>query len=75
MRWSVFRHAEFPERFIEMFVVPSWDEHLRQQARRTVADASLHDRVRAFLRDEIQPDVEHFVTPPRLPRRPDQHLS
>ncbi len=66
VRWSVLQHAESPGRFVEMFVVPSWDEHLRQQSRRTVADAGLHDRLRAFLRAGTEPDVEHFLTRPKL---------
>jgi hypothetical protein len=65
VRWAVLRHAESPGRFVEMLVVPSWDEHLRQQRRRTVADAALHDRLRAFLRAGTDPDVQHFLTPPK----------
>jgi hypothetical protein len=48
-----------------MFTVPSWDEYLRQQTRRTVADAALDDQLRAFLRAGTEPDVEHFLTPPK----------
>ena len=39
VRWSVYRDAERPERFIEMFIVPTWQEHVRQHERRTVTDA------------------------------------
>ena len=63
--WMVLQHAESPGRFVEMFTVPSWDEYLRQQTRRTVADAALDDQLRAFLRAGTQPDVEHFLTPPK----------
>jgi hypothetical protein len=62
-RWSVLRQAEHPGRFVEMFVVPSWDEYLRQQGRRTVADAALDDRLRTFLQPGTEPDVAHFLTP------------
>ena len=65
VRWAILQHAEAPGRFVEMFVVPSWDEYLRQQGQRTVADAALDDRLRAFLRDGTEPDVEHFPTPPK----------
>jgi len=63
--WVVLQHAESPGRFVEMFTVPSWDEYLRQQERRTVADAALDDQLRAFLLAGTQPDVEHFLTPPK----------
>ena len=49
VRWAILQRAESPGRFVEMFVVPSWDEYLRQQGRRTVSDAALDDRLRAFL--------------------------
>ena len=65
VRWTVLQQAERPGQFVEMFVVPSWDEYLLQQGRRTVADAELDDRLRAFLRAGTQPDVEHFLTPPK----------
>jgi hypothetical protein len=48
-----------------MFVVPSWDEYLRQQSRRTVADAALDDRLRAFLQQGTEPDVARFLTAPK----------
>jgi MFS family permease len=65
VRWSVLQHAESPGQFVEMFVVASWDEYLRQQSRRTAADAALDDRLRAFLRAGTEPDVERFLTPPK----------
>jgi molybdenum-dependent DNA-binding transcriptional regulator ModE len=73
VRWAVVQHAESPGPFVEMFVVASWDEYLPQQERRTVADAALDDRLRAFLRAGTEPDVQRFLTPPK-PRHhhPDQ---
>lgn len=29
-RWNLYRDAADPQRFTEMFVVPSWEEHMRQ---------------------------------------------
>ena len=46
--WSVYRDAEAPQRFVEMFIVPNWQEHVRQHERRTVTDAGLQDSLRAF---------------------------
>lgn len=63
VRWSLYRDADRPQRFIETFVVPSWDEHLRQHGRRTAADATLQQGLRAFLRAGADPEVAHFVAP------------
>ena len=41
------------------------NEYLRQQGRRTVADAALDDRLRAFLQSGTEPDMAHFLTPPK----------
>ena len=68
VRWSVYRDAEAPLRFVEMFIVPSWQEHVRQHERRTVSDAALQDSLRAFLRDGTEPEVAHFIAPPRPSR-------
>lgn len=31
--WELYRDAEYPDQFVEIFRVPSWEEHLRQHAR------------------------------------------
>ena len=36
-RWELYRDAEHPDRFVEMFSVPSWEEHLRQHEGRLTA--------------------------------------
>jgi quinol monooxygenase YgiN len=69
VQWSVYRDAEERGRFIETYVVPSWDEHVRQHGRRTVTDASLTDDLRVFLREGTQPQVKHYVAPGRHARR------
>jgi predicted MFS family arabinose efflux permease len=63
VRWSVYRDADQPQRFVETFVVPSWGEHMRQHGRRTAADASLQEDLRAFLRTDADPTVTHLVAP------------
>jgi quinol monooxygenase YgiN len=69
VQWSSYRDAEEPGRFIETYVVPSWEEHVRQHGRRTVTDASLSEGLRVFLRDGSRPEVKHYVAPARLARR------
>jgi len=65
VRWTFLQQAEAPGQFVEMFVVASWDDYLRQQSRRTVADAALDDRLQALLRAGTEPAVERFLTPPK----------
>ncbi len=64
VRWFVYRDANRPQRFIETFVVPSWEEHIRQHGRRTAADASLQQSLRAVLVQGTEPVVAHFIAPP-----------
>jgi hypothetical protein len=33
-QWGLFRDGETPHRFVELFVVSSWDEHMRQHGDR-----------------------------------------
>ena len=46
-RWELYRDAEHPDRFVEQFWVPTWEEHQRQHdgrltgADRTVEQAAL----------------------------------
>jgi MFS family permease len=62
--WSVYRDADKPYRFIETFVLPSWDEHMRQHQRRTVTDFGLQQELVQFLRMGTEPTAKHFVAPP-----------
>ncbi len=62
--WSVYRDADKPHRFIETFVLPSWDEHVRQHQRRTVTDLGLQEDVWQYLRPGTEPTAKHFVAPP-----------
>jgi MFS family permease len=59
-RWGLFQDAADPYRFMETFLVASWEEHLRQhQERATAGDrAALHD---AIALAEAPPRVRHFL--------------
>jgi hypothetical protein len=65
--WSFYRDAERPERFIETFVLATWDEHVRQHQRLTVTDAAVLDRVNEFLKPGTTLTAEHYVQPPEPP--------
>ena len=47
-RWGVFRDLADPGRRLEIFLVGSWSEHMRQHARLMEADRATEDEVRAF---------------------------
>jgi hypothetical protein len=62
--WSVYRDADHAHRFLETFVLPTWDEHMRQHLRRTVTDAELQGMVAAYLQEGTAPAASHYVAPP-----------
>jgi MFS family permease len=68
VEWAVYRDAEQPDQFIETFIVPTWEEHLRQHDRRTATDLQIQDDLRPFLRDGELPHARHYITPARHPR-------
>ena len=48
-RWELYRDGEHPERFVEIFRVPTWDEHLRQhEGQLTAADRTIEEAALAF---------------------------
>ncbi len=58
-RWGIFRDTEVADRYLEIFLVHSWAEHLRQHERQTQADRDLEQRLRNYLvRD---PEVRHLI--------------
>jgi MFS family permease len=62
-RWELYRDAERPNRFVEMFSVPSWEEHLRQHhgGRLTGTDRDVEEAALAF--SDPPPRAEHLLPP------------
>jgi MFS family permease len=60
--WDLFRDAADPARIVEVFLVESWVEHLRQHERVTEADRIVQDRLRAFQQANTPPVVTHLVS-------------
>ena len=59
-RWRLYRDAEAQHRFVELFVVASWDEHLRQHAgRHTGFDQEIEQR--AIELSDPEPQTSHLV--------------
>jgi hypothetical protein len=58
-QWGLFRDLAAPTRFVEIFHVSSWVEHLRQHQRDTVASDTAFEGVRGFL---VGQPVEHLIS-------------
>ncbi|MDT8436921.1 MAG: MFS transporter [Gemmatimonadota bacterium] len=59
--WELFVDSADPDRHIEVFLVDSWAEHLRQHERVTELDRQAEERARACLRKGARPRVQHFL--------------
>ena len=57
--WGIYRDVEVANRFVEIFLVHSWAEHLRQHERQTTADRELEERVYSYIAGE--PRVRHLL--------------
>jgi MFS family permease len=61
-RWELYRDGDRPDRFIEAFAVPSWEEHLRQhEGRFTGADREIEEAALAF--SDPPARAEHLLPP------------
>jgi hypothetical protein len=58
-RWGIFRDTEVADRFLEIFLVNSWAEHLRQHERQTRADLELEQRLGSHTANA--PQVRHLI--------------
>jgi MFS family permease len=60
VRWGVYRDGSDADVFVEVFEVPSWDEHLRQHSvRLTGADARFEQDATDLA--VVEPTVEHLL--------------
>jgi MFS family permease len=59
--WSLYEDAEDPSSVVEVFLVDSWAEHLRQHERATQSDVAMRERARAFHRGSEPPEVRHYL--------------
>jgi MFS family permease len=61
-RWELYRNGEQPENFVEMFTIPSWEEHLRQHdGRLTGTDQTVEQAALAF--SDPPAYGQHFLPP------------
>ena len=59
--WGVFEDTAVEGRFLEIFQVESWLEHLRQHERVTNADRMVQEAVDQFHTGDVPPIVTHYV--------------
>jgi len=59
--WRLYRDTIDPMKFIEIYRVETWAEHMRQRERITVSDADLYQSVRHLHCGEAPPQVSHFM--------------
>jgi hypothetical protein len=61
-RWGLFQDGADPERFVEVYVVSTWEEHLRQhQERVTHTDRLFEERAVSLVAEGTKPRVEHLL--------------
>jgi MFS family permease len=59
--WRVWRELEPPGLYVETFMLASWDDHLRQHDRFTVADRARQQRVLDLVDPDRAPVVTHLI--------------
>ena len=68
LRWSLYRDAEQPGLWLEVFHVASWEDHVRQHARRTVTDLEVELVAESL---GLEPSrTRHLVAPPSVVSAP-----
>jgi predicted MFS family arabinose efflux permease len=58
--WGLYRDGETAHRFVECFIVPSWEEHLRQHNERQTSTDRQHEEQADALSDP-PPQTTHFL--------------
>jgi hypothetical protein len=61
IQWNLFNDPEVEERYLEVFMVRSWIDHLRQHERVTESDREIQEKLRTFLKDDTETVVSHFI--------------
>lgn len=61
--WRLYEDADRPDVLVEVFIVNSWEEHLRQHHRGTVSDRRAFERARELCGGG-EPQVIHLVAAP-----------
>jgi MFS family permease/quinol monooxygenase YgiN len=61
-RWSLYQDVANPDRFVENYLVDSWEEHLRQHyERQTAQDVKIQQRALELTADGKPPPAQHLI--------------
>jgi len=60
--WHLYSDPMVSGRYLELFVVGSWLDHLRQHERVTKADRAIQEQLLAYQRDKTAPVVSHLLS-------------
>jgi hypothetical protein len=59
--WQIFNDVNTPDHYVEMFLVESWLQHMRQQERVTAAEKHVLDQLERFRAADDDYRVRHYV--------------
>ncbi|MCA1844730.1 MAG: MFS transporter [Actinobacteria bacterium] len=59
-RWNLYRDTAVADRYVETFMVDSWEEHLRQHQRYTATDQMISDQLRSLASEPLR--IEHLLS-------------
>ena len=62
--WRLYEDVAHPERWVELWTVDSWAEHLREATRLTEVDKAALARALAFHEGEAPPEAARYVNVP-----------
>jgi MFS family permease len=61
-RWSLYQDVADPDRFVENYLVDSWEEHMRQHYdRQTAQDMAIQKRALDLTVDKTPPPAQHLL--------------
>lgn len=60
-QWVLWRDLEHPDQWTESYHVPTWDDYIRHNMRRTKADAEVSDRLLRLHRGDGPPRVHRMI--------------
>jgi hypothetical protein len=59
-QWGLFRDGETPHQFVELYVVPTWEEHMRQHADRLTGTDQQYEEAVSSLSDPPE-ETSHLI--------------
>lgn len=66
-QWAILRDLQQPDLWVESYHVPTWDDYVRHNLRRTKADSENFDALRALHRGDAPPVVHRMIERQTVP--------